>query len=106
MSCIKRIAFAICTLFVTCLAIIGLSVLFSQTAFAQNKTVVVFAPHPDDEALCCSGVIYAAKAAGNTVKVVVVTNGDFYGYNTGFTREAETVSAMAALASLSRTLSF
>ena len=84
MSCIKRIAFAICALFVACLAIIGLSVLFSQTAFAQNKTVVVFAPHPDDEALCCSGVIYAAKAAGNTVKVVVVTNGDFYGYNTGF----------------------
>ena len=97
MSCIKRIAVAICTSFVTCLAILGLSVLFSQTVFAQNKTIVVFAPHPDDEALCCSGVIYAAKAAGNTVKVVVVTNGDFYGYNTGFTREAETVSAMAAL---------
>lgn len=79
------------------LAMICMPLVFSQSAAAQTKTVVVFAPHPDDEALCCAGIISAAKAAGNTVKIVVVTNGDYYGYSTGFTREAETVAAMATL---------
>jgi LmbE family N-acetylglucosaminyl deacetylase len=72
-----------------------------QPAFAQAKTILVIAPHPDDEALCCSGVIYANKLAGNTVKVAVVTNGDDYtlpaSKNAGLTREAETITAMTGL---------
>jgi LmbE family N-acetylglucosaminyl deacetylase len=91
-----RIA-SICTFSAIVMALVCMTIVFSQTALAQNKTVVVFAPHPDDEALCCSGVISAAKAAGNTVKIVVVTNGDYYGYSTGFQREAETVAAMSGL---------
>src|SRR5579862_588332 len=79
------------------LAIIALLVAVPQPATAQGKTIVVFAPHPDDEGLCCAGIISAAKAAGNTVKIVVVTNGDFYGYNTTAQREAETVAGMALL---------
>jgi len=67
----------------------------------SRSRVMMFAPHPDDEALCCSGVIYAAKQAGNTVKVVVVTNGDDYkspaSKTNGLTREAETVAAMNGL---------
>lgn len=38
--------------------------------------VLVFAPHPDDEAIGCSGVIQQALAAGAQVWVVYMTNGD------------------------------
>jgi LmbE family N-acetylglucosaminyl deacetylase len=69
-----------------------------QAVRAQGKTVIVFAPHPDDEALCCSGIIYAAKQRGDTVKVVVVTNGDFQSsVSFGQQREGETVAGMAVL---------
>ncbi len=72
--------------------------LAASSASAQGKTILIFAPHPDDEALCCAGVISAARANGDTVKVVVVTNGDAVGGTaTGFTREAESVSAMNLL---------
>lgn len=66
-------------------------------ASAQNKTILIFAPHPDDEALCCAGVINAARANGDTVKVVVVTNGDAAGTSDGLLREGESVAAMALL---------
>ncbi|GBC96048.1 1D-myo-inositol 2-acetamido-2-deoxy-alpha-D-glucopyranoside deacetylase [bacterium HR16] len=38
--------------------------------------VLVFAPHPDDEALGCAGVIQQALSAGAQVWVVYMTNGD------------------------------
>src|SRR5690348_15493192 len=40
------------------------------------KTLMIFAPHPDDEALMGSGIMYSALSRGDTVKVVVMTNGD------------------------------
>jgi LmbE family N-acetylglucosaminyl deacetylase len=73
----------------------------SQSAFAQGKSILVIAPHPDDEALCCSGVIYSNVKAGNTVTVAVVTNGDSYvspaTTTAGYTREGETIAAMRGL---------
>src|SRR6516164_1207012 len=58
------------------LAFVGLLLLVPGIAFAQGKNIVVLAPHPDDEALCCSGVIYNALQHGDNVNIVVVTNGD------------------------------
>ncbi len=54
------------------------------TAWGADPThgVLVFAPHPDDEALCCGGIIQQALARGEPVHVVLVTNGD------GFTHAA------------------
>ncbi|MGD0907525.1 MAG: DUF4082 domain-containing protein, partial [Candidatus Acidiferrales bacterium] len=73
----------------------------SPSAFAQGKSILVIAPHPDDEALCCSGVIYSNVKAGNTVTVAIVTNGEDYtsqaSTTAGYTREAETVAAMTGL---------
>jgi LmbE family N-acetylglucosaminyl deacetylase len=37
--------------------------------------VAVFAPHPDDESLGCGGLIGLLKRAGNSVHVVVMTDG-------------------------------
>jgi LmbE family N-acetylglucosaminyl deacetylase len=48
--------------------------------------VVVFAAHPDDEALGAGGLIHAAVLAGARVRVVFFTNGDGYltGVDVGF----------------------
>jgi LmbE family N-acetylglucosaminyl deacetylase len=40
--------------------------------------VLVFAPHPDDEVVGTGGVLQQAIAAGKTVRIVFVTNGDGY----------------------------
>src|ERR1700759_4034688 len=63
-----------------CLAVgirgLVVALLLAATAAAASAQVVVFAPHPDDEALFASGVVYAALQSGKTVKVGVATNGD------------------------------
>ena len=71
-----------------------LSGLTTQAAYAQ---VVVFAPHPDDEALIASGIVYRARQSGQTVKVVVATNGDCEEPTIGRVREQETIAAMERL---------
>ncbi len=77
----------------------GLLVLVPGKAMAQGKTIVILAPHPDDESLCCAGVIYDALRQGNSVKIVVVTNGDSFSSGTsfGYLRQAESVAGMALM---------
>ncbi len=77
----------------------GLAVVFSllmllapDAGFA--RTVLVVAPHPDDEALMSGGIISRARQAGDTVKVVVATNGDCKIATAGHAREIETMRAM------------
>jgi LmbE family N-acetylglucosaminyl deacetylase len=43
---------------------------------AASDRVLVIAPHPDDESLCCAGYLQRAAAAGATIGVVWVTAGD------------------------------
>lgn len=76
------------------MALTLVTMLVSSRASAQ---VMIFAPHPDDEALATSGVIYQARQAGKTVKVVVATNGDCESPTIGHVREQETVAAMGLL---------
>src|SRR4051812_1468825 len=64
---------------------------------AAAKTILVVAPHPDDEALTAAGTVRAAVAAGHTVKIVVVTNGDFQGVSAGLSREVESVNSAQIL---------
>jgi LmbE family N-acetylglucosaminyl deacetylase len=45
-------------------------------AITADDTVLVVAPHPDDESLCCGGLIHAARSAGAHVAIVWITNGD------------------------------
>lgn len=46
--------------------------------FSRRDVLLVVAPHPDDEALCCAGVIQRARAAGARVAIVWLTSGDAF----------------------------
>jgi LmbE family N-acetylglucosaminyl deacetylase len=39
-------------------------------------SLLIVAPHPDDESLCCAGIIHAARKVGARVAIVWITNGD------------------------------
>ena len=79
--------------FAAAFSIVGISV-HAQTTPAP---IMVIAPHPDDEGLIASGVIYRQLQAGGRVKVVIMSNGDFQGQAKGLQREAESVAALAKL---------
>ena len=44
--------------------------------FKPRERVLILAPHPDDEAIACAGIIQQALGAGAKVKIVYLTNGD------------------------------
>ena len=52
---------------------------------AQDSLLIV-APHPDDESLCCAGLIHMARQAGARVAIVWITNGDGSRSDTSTTR--------------------
>ena len=52
------------------------SAAFAQTSPTRPESIVVFAPHPDDEVIGCAGIIQQALARGAKVKVVDITSGD------------------------------
>src|SRR5262245_9245416 len=56
--------------------LIGLSSAFAQLSPTRSESVVIFAPHPDDEVIGCAGIIMQALARGARVKVVDITSGD------------------------------
>jgi LmbE family N-acetylglucosaminyl deacetylase len=46
--------------------------------FSKTDSILVVSPHPDDETLCCAGVMRRAAEAGARVSVVWVTGGDAF----------------------------
>jgi LmbE family N-acetylglucosaminyl deacetylase len=46
--------------------------------FTGADVLLVVAPHPDDETLCCAGAIQRARAAGARVAIVWITSGDAF----------------------------
>ena len=68
-------------------AMLVLAAAWCADAFAQGglpafrpilptDSILVVAPHPDDESLCCAGIMYAARQVGARVSVVWITLGD------------------------------
>lgn len=43
----------------------------------EGSAVLVLAPHPDDEVFGCGGAIIRHVAAGNSIRIIVVTDGEF-----------------------------
>ena len=76
------------------LLLLALLILSAAPAYAK---ILIVSPHPDDDIIMSSGIIYRAIARGETVKVVFMTNGDFNGQQTGYLREGEAVAAEGAL---------
>ena len=56
--------------------LIGLSSALAQLSPNRSESIVIFAPHPDDEVIGCAGIIMQALARGARVKVVDITSGD------------------------------
>lgn len=48
----------------------------SAPAFTAQDRVLVISPHPDDESLCCAGMIQQIHAAGAQVFIIWLTSGD------------------------------
>ncbi|MCX5711904.1 MAG: PIG-L family deacetylase [Candidatus Omnitrophica bacterium] len=44
--------------------------------FKNTDRILILAPHPDDEAIACAGVIQNALKAGSSIRVAYLTNGD------------------------------
>jgi LmbE family N-acetylglucosaminyl deacetylase len=53
----------------------------------KGKTVLLFTPHPDDDAFCCGGTLARLVEQGNTVRVVIYTNDDKGSYDPDMTSE-------------------
>lgn len=47
-----------------------------MSPLTRDDRVAIIAPHPDDEALACGGLIQQAIAIGAGVRVIYITNGD------------------------------
>jgi LmbE family N-acetylglucosaminyl deacetylase len=74
---------------ILCITLLGALLLFnmrnpksvSHTAvpvmeLKKNDRILILAPHPDDEALNCSGIIQESIKMGLPLKIVFLTNGD------------------------------
>lgn len=75
------------------LYVAGFTLVPESSAASAGRSVLIVAPHPDDDILYGAGVAANALAHGDTVKIVYMTNGDLYGLDVGLTRENEAVSA-------------
>lgn len=52
-----------------------------MNAPGPQDRILVVAPHPDDESLCCAGLLQRARARGATVGVVWITAGDSFEFD-------------------------
>jgi len=59
--------------------------LYCTTLCSANNSILVVSPHPDDDILMMSGIIYRAVQNGDTVHVVYMTSGDALGISVGYT---------------------
>ncbi|GEM_PF-2295074 len=64
---------------------------------SEKKVTLIVAPHQDDEILAFAGTIQKTLAEGNIVKVLFLTNGDYYGPSLTSVRLAESTSALSIL---------
>ena len=64
---------------------------------SSKQVSLIVAPHQDDEVLAFAGTIQKELAKGNEVKVLFLTNGDYYGTDYTAIRFAESVEALAVL---------
>src|SRR5882757_1499447 len=53
----------------------------------ENKTILLFTPHPDDDTFCCAGTLALLARRQNNIHIVIYTNDDKGSYDPGMTSE-------------------
>src|SRR5690242_10797157 len=51
----------------------------------QNKTILLFTPHPDDDTFCCAGTLTMLAKQQNNIHIVLYTNDDKGSYDPDMT---------------------
>ena len=54
---------------------------------AQNKTILLFTPHPDDDTFCCAGTLALLAKQHNNIHIVLYTNDDKGSYDPEMTSQ-------------------
>lgn len=57
----------------------------------KNKKILIISPHPDDEAICCGGLIMKAKKDGDKVFVLYMSTGGSRQFTNGETKEDDRI---------------
>lgn len=73
---ISRSAGWLCSLAFLCPAVFASETLPLLRPIHAGDSLLIVAPHPDDESLCCGGIIHAAREIGASVAIVWLTYGD------------------------------
>src|SRR6202522_1811937 len=47
----------------------------------EQKTILLFSPHPDDDMFCCAGTLALMARHRNTIHIFLYTNGDKGSYD-------------------------
>ncbi len=53
----------------------------------ENKTVLLFTPHPDDDTFCCAGTLALLAKRHNDIHIIIYTNDDKGSYDPDMTSE-------------------
>lgn len=75
------------------------AVVCAVAGLKYEPSMLVIGTHPDDEILCCAGVIYNAKKHGFKVRVALITSGEYFGDGRAraLLRQSESIAALAHL---------
>src|SRR5262245_41331982 len=72
----KSYAWVVCTFVMACTTSLAQEDHPSLRPVLSSDSLLIVAPHPDDESLCCGGLINTARRAGARVAIVWITFGD------------------------------
>jgi len=78
MRFMKPTVTALLLMVAACAKVLGGTALPAFRPIVASDVILVVSPHPDDESLCCGGLIHAARSAGAHVAIVWITNGDAF----------------------------
>ncbi len=53
----------------------------------QNKTILLFTPHPDDDTFCCAGTLAMLAKQHNNIHIILYTNDDKGSYDPDMTSQ-------------------
>ncbi len=83
---IRSIAIPLCMLGL-CGAAAGQSQAPIQLEKSNNKTILLFTPHPDDDTFCCAGTLAILARQNNRIHIILYTNDDKGSYDPEMTSQ-------------------